>query len=49
MKSNLYFCFPILRNMNYYSIYSQNKELSVKGRYVALADIEPVLLRLQIL
>lgn len=47
MKSNLYFCFPILRNMNYYSIYSQNKELSVKGRYVALADIEPVLLRLQ--
>lgn len=33
--------------MNYHSIYTQNKELSVRGRYVALAHIEPVLLRLQ--
>lgn len=47
MKTNLYFCFPILRNMNYHSIYTQNKELSVSQRYVALAHIEPVLLRLQ--
>lgn len=33
--------------MNYHSIYTQHKELSVVGRYVSLPHIEPILLRLQ--
>jgi len=43
---DVYFCKCKKQSMNYEKIFSQNKEEKIKGRYITLEDIEPLLKKL---
>jgi len=43
---DVYFCKIKLETMNLEALFVQNKEQSIQGRYITLADIEPILRRL---